>query len=575
VNAAHWNPIKLSAKVFGHISQGLYRSPAGAVKELISNSFDAGATTVRIHTGFPRFEMFSCEDDGTGMSKAEFDRLMARGIGTSGKRSEQPPAAQSLSERPTIGRLGIGLLSLAQICTEFDIISHCQDTKQAFEVTIRFPPYTKEEIDRLKTREAEVMVRGGEYRLREIDYDPAQTGLRIYTKHLRESFRKRMTNLDRLGNLKAFKSRGPYESFESFITAIYTDSDISRSLTLASDYDQFVFGLAVIPPLPYLGPGANVLLQVPAIKKHQQRLDSYNFQVIVDNITLRRPLRLPSDRRSSTGDNCDVTGVVTKKFELRDGAHAESIPVKKYDIAVRKSDETFSAYEISYSKKKVAGRPLTFWGYLFQQTGRIYPRDIQGIIVRIKGVAIGPYDPGLMVYPYGEGPRFAMLSGELIVEEGFEDALNIDRDSFNTLDPHYLRMQSYLHGLLHDVVFPETWGEEKTRNRTRRTVAKKKRQKAFLSSVKSNSGRAFTKIEETEKKETEPSTPPVQFSPRTHKVVVNSAHPLLEEPLQRKKHAELVKQISIAFERAIQESTPEKQREVFYRLLGVAFRELP
>jgi len=70
----HWEPIFLSAKVFGHLSQGLYRTPAGAIKELISNSFDADASLVRIHTGFPRFETFSCEDDGTGMSEEEFLR---------------------------------------------------------------------------------------------------------------------------------------------------------------------------------------------------------------------------------------------------------------------------------------------------------------------------------------------------------------------------------------------------------------------------------------------------------------------------------------------------------------------
>src|SRR5262245_11402619 len=81
-----WKPVKLSAKVFGHISQGLYRTPAGAVKELISNAFDAGAHRVSIHTSFPRFEEMSCQDDGKGMSLAEFTRLMEEGIGSSNKR---------------------------------------------------------------------------------------------------------------------------------------------------------------------------------------------------------------------------------------------------------------------------------------------------------------------------------------------------------------------------------------------------------------------------------------------------------------------------------------------------------
>src|SRR5438046_1484294 len=113
-----WKPIYLSAKVFGHLSQGLYRTPAGAVKELISNSFDADATLVRIHTDFPRFETFSCEDNGTGMSQEEFLRLMNRGIGSSYKRQTTPTLTPTY-QRPLIGRLGLGILSLAQICTRF------------------------------------------------------------------------------------------------------------------------------------------------------------------------------------------------------------------------------------------------------------------------------------------------------------------------------------------------------------------------------------------------------------------------------------------------------------------------
>src|ERR1700721_1437633 len=103
----HWEPIVLSAKVFGHLSQGLYRTPAGAIKELISNSFDADATLVRIHTGFPRFETFSCEDNGTGMSDDEFERLMNRGIGNSFKRSSPGRVTEEYG-RPLIGRLGLG-----------------------------------------------------------------------------------------------------------------------------------------------------------------------------------------------------------------------------------------------------------------------------------------------------------------------------------------------------------------------------------------------------------------------------------------------------------------------------------
>jgi hypothetical protein len=119
-----WKPIFLSAKVFGHLSRGLYRTPAGAIKELISNSFDADATLVRIHTGFPRFETFSCEDDGTGMSVSEFERLMNRGIGSSYKRSS-PEAAASRFFSEVLRRgdkaLLVGFAQLIAVWQDFTV----------------------------------------------------------------------------------------------------------------------------------------------------------------------------------------------------------------------------------------------------------------------------------------------------------------------------------------------------------------------------------------------------------------------------------------------------------------------
>src|ERR1035437_11007851 len=104
-----WKPVKLAAKVIGHISQGMYRTPAGAVKELISNAYDAGASYAKIHTGFPRFDFFSCEDDGAGISSERFIELMNGAIGDSDKQTADRLTGKN--RRPLIGRLGGGLLS--------------------------------------------------------------------------------------------------------------------------------------------------------------------------------------------------------------------------------------------------------------------------------------------------------------------------------------------------------------------------------------------------------------------------------------------------------------------------------
>lgn len=558
-----WKDIKLSAKVFGHISQGLYRTPAGAIKELISNAFDADAPTVKIHTGFPRFDFFSCEDTGVGMARKEFDRLMQRGIGTSFKRID-PDQLTPVYDRRMIGRLGIGLLSVAQICTEFDLVSHHSKSREAFQVTLRFPPYTKQEIDKITKKSKGEIIKGGKYLVKRVDYDPKAPGVKIYTKHLRESFRKRMRNLERYGNYRKFKSRGPYESFESFIKAIYDDPLEIKSLSLASEYDQLLFGLALAPPLPYLNHQSNAMLQVPSFSDYQKRLESNQFQLIVDNLTLCHPLRLPSNREGTNAADCTVVRSEYKEFTLIDGPHEESVSVQRYEFAVKDSDVSFSGYPISYSHKNVAGQPLKFNGYLFQQTGRLYPKEIQGVLVRIRDVAIGSYDASFMNYPYQEGPRYSMVSCELIAEEGFEDALNIDRDSFNGLDSHYLRMQAYVYSLLHTVIFPETWREEKTRNKARKTSQKSSRRTKFLKTIGSSNG-GFTKIE---RKNDLAGLGPVVFEPKQKAILINVKHPLIQRIIKRRKYEDLAEEIAIIFERVVTERSAAKQRELFYTLLA-------
>src|SRR5689334_3583051 len=113
--------IVVHEKALAHLSRGLYRSPASAIRELVSNAWDANATEVRINTNYPTFMQLSVRDNGDGFSKSEFESLMKGGIGNSDKRAY---AMTKLSHgRPTIGRLGIGMLGIAQICGRFTISS--------------------------------------------------------------------------------------------------------------------------------------------------------------------------------------------------------------------------------------------------------------------------------------------------------------------------------------------------------------------------------------------------------------------------------------------------------------------
>ncbi|MBA3881431.1 MAG: hypothetical protein H0X73_01705 [Chthoniobacterales bacterium] len=53
------------------------------------------------------------------------------------------------------------------------------------------------------------------------------------------------------------------------------------------------------------------------------------------------------------------------------------------------------------------------------------PDELRGIMVRIKNIGIGYYDPTMLDYRFNEGPRSRWLTGEIFVEKGLENALNV------------------------------------------------------------------------------------------------------------------------------------------------------
>jgi hypothetical protein len=421
-------------------------------------------------------------------------------------------------------------------------------------------------------------VRGGKYTLNEVAFDSEKGGVRIFTKYLRESFRKRMrSTLTRLAKRKSSRTPEPYRNFEHFIAAIYDPSSPTASLNLLSDYDQLLFGLALAPPSPFME-DRNVAVKLPMVRSRQDQLRKFAFEVKVDNITLLNPVCLPSDREGHTVSMCRISGSDELSFELQDGAVKESCTVVRHNISVATSDLRYHLYELRYISSDVAGSALEFAGYLFQQTGRLYPRDIQGVLMRIDDVAIGKYDNSMLTYPYAEGPRYSMVSSELFVHRGFEDALNIDRDSFNELHPHYMRVQAYVHGLLQNLVFPGTWGEEKERNKARRNRAAEKREVSFVAKYAETTGekiRSIQRIEKRRKTAQSVAAPvPVEFEVRRGEITIDRTHPLVQALFRKRKYAPLVEKILVAFERANQESGATKRREMFYKLLIEIFADL-
>ena len=80
--------LRTDERVLARVTDGIYRQPGSAIRELVSNAYDADAKQVVIKTDRPRFHTLSVEDDGMGMTPAALAHLLHH-IGGSAKRSPE------------------------------------------------------------------------------------------------------------------------------------------------------------------------------------------------------------------------------------------------------------------------------------------------------------------------------------------------------------------------------------------------------------------------------------------------------------------------------------------------------
>lgn len=125
-------PIRLSKKIIQLFSRGLYSTPHKALEELVSNSFDAGATLVHVIAPYltdqTAGKWIAVVDNGEGMNRDGMTRHWI--IGQSSRRLAENPA------RPAIGKFGIGKLASSLVA---DSLTHLSKKDgQYFLTGIRF-----------------------------------------------------------------------------------------------------------------------------------------------------------------------------------------------------------------------------------------------------------------------------------------------------------------------------------------------------------------------------------------------------------------------------------------------------
>jgi hypothetical protein len=437
---------------------------------------------------------------------------MGGGIGNSGKRTDGKPLRD---DRQVIGRLGIGMLGIAQICGAFVITSTTIDGK-GFRARVHLYDLLKQRLDdndpsviqsvTPDVKEVDV----GEYEFLPFERSVVKKGTHILADDLHPTFVSAFQE-----SLKAPKYRDPPLSWDRAVKI----AKKVHSLQELGDYWRLLWELSVSCPIPYLSGQA---LPEGLAKREQERLLSNNFAVDVDGIRLAKP------------------------------------------VSLRGNPAGYTTRLIATTSETVYGKNLRFHGYILVQEGKqIRPDELRGILIRIKDVAIGYYDGTMLDYKYNEGPRSRWVTGEIFVEEGLEDALNVDRDSFNRFHPEFRSIQKYIHGLLHSGVFPEVYQEIDQRSKERT----KEREKARRSDLKEVIARSIaTPVQvafRSGARHTEEPEVLIEETARAVRVVV----PQPESLKTKKTNQQLAASVMTIFEVAMRERSREKQREAFKKLL--------
>ena len=113
------------------------RSFPYALREVVSNAYDADATTSRIDIGLKEEEVLIL-DDGNGMTKDEFDFYLRIAGQKRGKR-ETPKFG-----RKRIGQFGVGFLAILPFCETLQISSTVENSEEVFTASIPASKFFKQ-----------------------------------------------------------------------------------------------------------------------------------------------------------------------------------------------------------------------------------------------------------------------------------------------------------------------------------------------------------------------------------------------------------------------------------------------
>lgn len=480
--------LETDERVLARVTDGIYRQPASALRELIANSYDADATIVSVSTDAPRFNTIKISDNGTGMSPKTLIHLI-RHIGGSAKRTQVGHELgmsgndlnYSAGGRKYIGKIGIGLFSVAQLARQFRVTTKTKGSSFQLMAHITLNRFNELDVAKESLPEAAVFQAGHAKIWAESTRDKKGHGTTIELYPLLPrvvailrsddtwqaledvNLRNRLPPLYHVGHVDRtnpdllsmhqslpFRETAPsdrkfFEIVENIRVAYQKNNLYARLEHAFDDYYRMVWTLACSLPFTYVD-GHPFSLTGRTVR-HCYRLPDRPGTTQLDRIelstraTIEQAEQLAINEGNPSPFSVSVDGVELfrplqfKKFEKTTQALQEPV------MFVGKANP-----DLSMIPEGQRGGSLSFSAYLMWMP-KLVPQEHNGILVRINGASGTLFDSSFLKYQVGER-RLEKIVGEIFVHEGLEGALNIDRESFNTAHPHYLVLTKWLHNSL-------------------------------------------------------------------------------------------------------------------------------
>jgi hypothetical protein len=363
------------------ISDGTYTSFPQALKEFISNAYDADASRIDIRVD-EDCGTIVIRDDGVGMTLADFRDFFAS-IGRPGKAGARAIRGKTALGRQKIGRFGIGSLAVVGAADRFVVRSSRRAGGEGFEASIDL-----KELRKHFNRGEDL----SKYWLFPYEQWNGEPGSNHFTEVRIEGITPDIRDI----------LRRPGEK---------TTGEFFERVSQLSGLEELSWQLGLICPVAY---SHTYPVEERFLNKHTdkvifdeaRKLLRANFKLFLNGHEVRRQISLPSYSPN----------------KLRDDGSAELLEKRGLGFEVR-------------CFKAPARAPVFFRGYLVVQASQVFPEDIRGLLIRLRGTAIG-WHRTLNIATAGLSTMLPSLSGEVWVD-GLEGALQFDRESFREDHPDF------------------------------------------------------------------------------------------------------------------------------------------